>query len=418
MKFLYRSYRNRKLSRHFSTFQDKCGIFTNGKIIFPSGCQYFDVNEPATGNHLCKVVSSSQEDVASAINVAYETFVDGIWSRSDVRKRSSVLYKIADNLRQELPRLAEMEVLQTGRPLKEMKAQLARLPEWFEYFGSLIRTQEGTVPPFFGPYLNYVKRVPLGVVAQLTPWNHPMLIAIKKLAPALATGNSVVIKPSELAPVTVTHLAQLIVDSGVPSGAIHVLPGLGSQVGQYITQNSLIRKVDLTGGTPTGRVVGAAAGANLASVVSELGGKAPMVVFEDAPDVEEVVNGVAFATFIASGQTCVMGARLLVHESIYSAVVSQLVSKVRGFKLGDPTSLETQMGPVISMSARDRIHSMVMTAKDQGGKILCGGEEGLENLQQTLEIPFRKGSFYPPTIIETVIFFLFSVANFLFCCQI
>lgn len=176
----------------------------------------------------------------------------GIWSKSDVRDRSKVLFKIADNLRQQIPRLAEMEVQQTGRPVKEMKAQLGRLPEWFEYFGSLIRVHEGSVPPFFGPYVNYVKRVPLGVVTQLTPWNHPMLIAIKKIAPALAAGNSILLKPSELAPVSVLELASLIHDSGVPSGVLNVLPGFGPETGHAMCVHPFVRKVDLTGGTNTG----------------------------------------------------------------------------------------------------------------------------------------------------------------------
>lgn len=316
--------------------KDTYGLFINGKEVFPPSCTYFDVENPATGETVLRAVQASAGDVNTAIHSAQDAYLSGVWSRADVRDRSKVLYKMADNLRSNIPRLAELEVAQTGRAVREMKAQLARLPEWFEYFGSLIRTQEGTCPPFLGNYLNYVKKVPLGVCGLLTPWNHPMLIAVKKIAPALAAGNSIVVKPSELAPASVVELAKLCSESGVPDGVMHVLTGQGSLTGQAICNHAHIRKVDLTGGTNTGRVVGAAAGRNLASVVSELGGKAPIIVFADS-DIEQAVNGAAFATFVASGQTCIMGARLVVHESVYDKFMSALVAKAKAIRLGDPT---------------------------------------------------------------------------------
>jgi hypothetical protein len=169
-----------------------------------------------------------------------------------------------------------------------MYAQLGRLPEWLEYFGSLIRVAEGTVPPFKGPYLNYVKRVPVGVVGQITPWNHPMLIAIKKIAPALAAGNSIVVKPSELAPCTLLEFAQLLKDAGIPDGVFNVVPGFGARAGKALTTHPGLGKLDLTGGTETGRAVMSAAGKNLTSCVMELGGKAPVLVFPDANLTEAV----------------------------------------------------------------------------------------------------------------------------------
>jgi len=244
------------------------------------------------------------------------------------------LTQIAGNLRASIPELALLEVAQTGRAIREMQAQLARLPEWFEYFAALIRTHEGTCPPFLGSYVNYVQRVPLGVCTQLTPWNHPMLIAVKKIAPALAAGNSIVLKPSELAPISVLKLGQLCSESGLPDGILNIIPGLGPTVGQALCKHEFVRKVDLTGGTSTGRAVGASAGRNLASVLTELGGKAPMIIFDDA-DIEQAINGAAFATFVASGQTCIMGARLIIHESIYDEFTKRLTAKVQRIKLGD-----------------------------------------------------------------------------------
>lgn len=370
------------------------GCYVNGKdVLTTSSMPSFEVENPATGAVLCKVFSADAKIVNEACEVAHQAFESGVWSRSDVRHRAKVLQRIADDLRAEIPRLAEMEVAQTGRAVREMKAQLARLPEWFEYFGALIRTHEGTVPPFLGPYLNYVKRVPLGVCAQLTPWNHPMLIAIKKIAPALATGNSIVLKPSELAPVTVLELAKLCSKSGLPDGVLNIVPGLGPGAGQALCSNPRVRKVDLTGGTNTGRAVGAAAGANLAGLVSELGGKAPMIIFEDA-NLEQAVNGAAFATFVASGQTCIMGARVLVHESIYDKFMAALTAKAARIKMGDPMDMTTQMGPVISGSSRARIMQMVEHAKFQGARVYTGA-----HVPAMLPSPFDRGYYYAPTIL-------------------
>lgn len=239
--------------RKLSAFKSQYGAYVNGNYLKPSNCDTFSVNNPATSEHITNVVITDQATVDYAIDIAQKSYESGVWSRADVRNRAKILTTIAENLRKDIPRLAEMEVEQTGRAVREMKAQLARLPEWFEYFSALIRTHEGTVPPFFGPYVNYVNRVPLGVVAQITPWNHPMLIAIKKIAPALAAGNSIVLKPSELAPVSVLELAQLCSSSGLPDGVLNILPGLGPDVGQAICRHRHVRKVDLTGGTNTGK---------------------------------------------------------------------------------------------------------------------------------------------------------------------
>lgn len=378
--------------RSFSIFKDKYGSFVNGQEVFPVNAKYFDVEAPATGNHLCSVVAADKDAVNNAIDIAHATFESGVWSRADVRDRAKVLNKIAENLRANIPRLADMEVAQTGRAVREMKAQLARLPEWFEYFAALIRTHEGTVPPFLGPYVNYVKRVPLGACGLLTPWNHPMLIAIKKIAPALASGNTIVLKPSELAPVSVLELAKLCTESGLPNGVLNIVPGLGIEAGQALCSHRHIKKVDLTGGTKTGRAVGAAAGANLSSVVSELGGKAPMIIFPDC-DLEQAVNGAAFATFVASGQTCIMGARLVIHESVYDKFIEMLSKKAKAIRMGDPTSMETQMGPVISGDSRKRISKMVSDAVASGAKVHAGA--AIPNMPA----PFDKGYFYAPTVL-------------------
>jgi acyl-CoA reductase-like NAD-dependent aldehyde dehydrogenase len=243
--------------------------------------------------------------------------------------------------------------------------------------------------------LNYVKRVPLGVVGQITPWNHPMLIAIKKIAPALAAGNSIVVKPSELAPCTLIEFAHLLKQAGLPDGVFNVVPGFGATAGKALSEAPGLGKLDLTGGTETGRIAAAAAGKNLTSVIMELGGKAPVLVFDDA-DLEQAVNGCAFAGFIAAGQTCIMGSRVIVHERVYDKFVAALVAKVSAIRCGDPSNGVTQMGPLISAAQRDKVERFVQLAKEEGAKVLCGGR------RPELPAPFNSGFYYEPTLIGDV----------------
>ncbi|RLN79670.1 hypothetical protein BBJ28_00011282 [Nothophytophthora sp. Chile5] len=392
---------SRVWSRHASTAafdRDEYGLFIDGKYVSASGAgadARLAVENPATTERLAWVANATAADVDRAVASGKRAFAEGAWSRASTADRANVLNNIAAALRKRIPEFAEKESLQTGRPIREMRAQLTRIPgksmiglgfsllvrvwlwyahlfdeEWFEYFAALTRTAEGSVPPFSGSYVNYVQRLPLGTI---TPWNHPLLIAVKKLAPALAAGNSVVVKPSELAPLTVLQLAELCHAAGLPAGVFNCVPGLGAISGHALAEHPGIKKIDFTGGTVTGRRVAAAAGGNLASTTMELGGKAPIVVFDDV-DVDEVVNGAAFACFIASGQTCVTGARLIVHESIFKELVDKLVAKVRSIRLGDPMSDSTQMGTIISEPHLVRIHGMVERAKEDGATVRCGGQ--------------------------------------------
>lgn len=380
------------LSRRWvSTSRGVRGLFIDGEYRAAMGGAQLAVENPATTETLAFVASASPADVDAAVTSAQRVFKDGEWARASAADRANVLNAVATALRLRIPEFAEQESLQTGRPIREMRAQLTRIPEWFEYFAAVARTAEGTLPPFSGSYVNYAQRLPLGTVGLITPWNHPLLIAVKKLAPALAAGNSVVVKPSELAPLTVVQLAELCHDAGLPKGVFNCVPGLGAVAGKALAEHPLIKKVDFTGGTATGRQVAATAGGNLASTTMELGGKAPIVVFDDV-DVDEVVNGAAFACFIASGQTCVTGARLIVHESIFEEVVAKLVAKVRSIRLGDPMNDRTQMGTIISEPHLLRINAMVERAKKAGATVLCGGQRA----------PDLKGYFYEPTVITNV----------------
>ena len=400
------------------------GHYIDGQTIVPK-CEGGSCNKgavpvisPATNNPVLHFIPSTEDDVDRAVKAAHDAFhardADSTaWSHpSQTSRRSAVLTAIAALLRQNTERLADIEVRQISRPKKEMRFQLSRLPEWFEYYASLIRVHEDSVKPFGPGYLNISKRVPLGVIAQITPFNHPLLITIKKLAPAIAAGNCVVVKPSELAPASIVELAKLCGEAGLPPGVFNVVLG-GKEVGERLISNDCISKVDFTGGPVVGRSIGAAAGGNLCAVTQELGGKAPMIVF-GPPGAEEcaakyseegldsyltpIVNGTAFGAFIASGQTCIAGTRIIIHESVYDAFKEKLVEKTKVFRMGDPEHIETTIGPVISAKHLHFIESCVEEGlRDSSLELLCGGKRytGFGGDEGHL----NEGNYFEPTVI-------------------
>ncbi|KAH7911552.1 aldehyde dehydrogenase domain-containing protein [Hygrophoropsis aurantiaca] len=360
----------------------------------------FVVYNPANGDLLCTVESASVDEVQDAVHHAHETFRSGIWSKASPIARSVVLSRLARALEERTADFARIESLQTGRTIREMNAQLGRLPEWLHYYASLLRTHQAYVAPTQGKLLNYVQRIPLGVVAQITPFNHPLFIAVKKIAPALAAGNSVIVKPSELAPISLLEFAQIATDAGIPQGVLTILPGLGPTTGKALVSNPLVRKVDLTAGTSTGRALGAIVGSNLAAFTAELGGKAPIVIFDDA-DLKSAVNGATFSALIASGQTCVSGTRLIIQENIYDRFMTAIAEKFKSVtrRMGDPANPQSSMGSVISPRHLERIINMVNSRN--GGNILVGGGRMLG--KSTLDgFDFSRGSFFAPTIIADV----------------
>jgi phenylacetaldehyde dehydrogenase len=357
----------------------KIDLFINGQSSPASTGRYFPVINPATKEVVAEVSEGDERDVERAVQTALHAFHHSDWAHNK-EYRYQVLNRLAASLREALPELVELESMMTGRPIREMKAQLARLPEWYEYYASVLKTLEDSVPPFGGQYVNYTKRIPLGVVGLVTPWNHPLLILTKKLAPALAAGNAVVVKPSENTPVTTFFLAEIAKEAGVPDGILNIVQGYGAVAGKALCAHPLLEKIDLTGGTETGRHVAAAAGFNLAKVSAELGGKASMLVMPDA-DLDEVVNGATFAAFIAAGQTCVQGARILVHESLYDRFVEKFIAKTSGLMIGDPKKQETDIGPVVSEKQYTRILDYIRIGQEEGATLAYGGdlpkEEGL-----------------------------------------
>lgn len=371
----------------------KIDLFINGQAIPAENSTYFPVINPATKEVVAEVAEGNLNDVNKAVEAALNAFKNTNWAK-DKDYRFRVLNKLAELMRDALPELVELESMMTGRAIREMKAQLARLPEWYEYFASVLKTLEDSAPPFGGSYVNYTKRIPLGVVGIVTPWNHPLLILTKKLAPALAAGNAVVIKPSENTPVTTYFLAEIAKEAGVPDGIINVVQGFGPVAGKALTTHPSLEKIDLTGGTETGRHVAAAAGSNLAKVAAELGGKASVLILPDA-DMQEAVNGATFAAFIATGQTCVQGSRILVHESMYDQFIEQFVEKTKTLIIGDPKNHQTDIGPVISKKQYERILEYIKIGKEEGATLAYGGETPQQE-------ELNSGYFITPTIFTDV----------------
>lgn len=368
------------------------GLFIDGSYRPASSGRTFAVENPHDGSIVAEVAEGDAADIEQAVAAAERSFP--VWSALTGAERGDIMQRAADIMKRRLPDLVSTEIEQIGRPRREMAAQLARLPEWFSYFGAVARTHEDTVPPFAGSYLNYTRRVPLGVVAHVTPWNHPLLILTKKVAPSLAAGNTMVVKPSELAPITPMLLGEILKEAGVPDGVYNVVPGFGATAGLALSSHPRIRKLDLTGGTETGKAVAAIAGRNLVKVAAELGGKAAVIVFPDTA-VPSAVAATLFASFIASGQTCVQGSRLLVHRSIHDEVVAELVRRAGNIRLGDPQLAETQMGPLVSQKQRDLVESYVRIGVEEGAHLAFGGARPQGDA-------FAKGYYLQPTIFTHV----------------
>ncbi|KAJ4381951.1 hypothetical protein N0V85_008629 [Neurospora sp. IMI 360204] len=358
------------------------------------------VENPATGEIIAHCHSASQEDVVSAVELAHATYKSGVWSRAPRHVRAEVLERAASLFETHLAALIEIEVEQTGRAVREMNAQVPSLVKWFRYYAALLRTEERSVLPTVGKLHNFLDRRPLGVVVQITPFNHPLLIAVKKLAPALAAGNSVLLKPSELTPITSLMLGKIMKEAGLPDGVLSVLPGYGATTGKALVEHPLVKKVDVTGGTAAGRAIGEIVGRNLAKYTAELGGKAPLVVFKDA-GLDAAVNGIAFGAFIASGQTCVAATRIIVHESIYDEVLQRLTARATSIerRMGSPKNPECMMGPLISERQLKNVEELVDEAYLYHERVIQVGGKKLEGQGELDDTDFSKGYYFPPTIL-------------------
>jgi len=370
------------------------GNFVDGREIEAGHGEMLDVHNPATGDVIARIPNSSAEDVDRAMKSARAAFEGRAWGGMDVRARARLVNRLADAFEANLEPLYRLETLNNGRPLNETRAQLSRLPDFFRYFAGLALARRDAVIPVEGSYLNYTLRTPIGIVANCTPFNHPLMIMCKSLAAVLASGCVTVVKPSEYTPLTTLKLAQIFTAAGLPPGVFNVVLGLGQTTGRMLAEHGDINKLVLTGGTEAGRIAGSAAAKVFAHQTMELGGKTPVMVFDDF-DVDQAVNYAAFGAFIGAGQTCVCASRHIVQAGVYDAFVEKLKAKTQNIRIGDPSDPLTQLGPVISARQRDRVLAYCQFGHEDGARLVTGGAAA--------KVPgHENGYFVQPTVFADV----------------
>jgi acyl-CoA reductase-like NAD-dependent aldehyde dehydrogenase len=380
---------------HAHLHRDEVAVESRGMLIAgrwaheSASGERFDDRDPATGEVLASLPDATAVDVDAAARAARAAF--GSWSAMPAAERGTLLMRLADRIESEDERFSRLESADNGRPRRETLAQARIISRWFRYFGGMADKVQGETIPVDGPYLNYTRRVPVGVCAAITPWNHPALIATKKLAPALACGNTVVVKPSELAPLSVLELGRLALEVGLPPGVLNIITGQRT-AGEALTTHPEIDRIDLTGSTPTGVAIAKASADTMKRLGFELGGKAANLVFEDA-DLERTVDGTVFSGFIAQGQSCVAGSRVLVHRSIADRFTRAMVQRVADIRAGDPLDLRTQIGPLITPAAAARVRRYVEDAVGEGASVLAGAQ--VPELHDGL----APDGFYAPTLL-------------------
>ena len=347
--------------------------FVDGRRLAPLSGEYFETVNPYTGKAWAEVARCGAEEAALAVTAAARAFDSGPWSRMTPTQRGALLRRLGDLLAGHAEELAAIEVRDNGKLISEMGGQCAYIPEWYYYFGGLADKMEGAVIPIDKPdVFNFTVHEPLGVVVAITPWNSPLLLLSFKLAPALAAGNTVVIKPSEFTSASTLRFAELVAQAGFPPGVVNVVTGYGNEVGAALVEHSQVAAVAFTGGSDSGARVYAAAARHLKRCTLELGGKSPNIVFDDA-DLEGAVKGAISGIFAATGQTCIAGSRLLVQDGIYDAFVSRLVEFARGARMGDPMDRATQVGPVTTPPQYAKVLEYIDIAKREGAEVLLGG---------------------------------------------
>lgn len=347
---------------------------------------------PATGEVVAELNAASLADVEQAIQGADHAFRTSGWARRKPHERAAVLHRVAELIRAKSEALAQRQRLDNGKPISETRALVASAAATFQFFAAALETLEEQITPQRGDCLTMSVYEPMGVVAAITPWNSPIASEAQKMAPALAAGNAVIVKPAEVTPLMALELAAICEEAGVPRGLISVLPGKGSVIGDAITKHPLVRRVSFTGGTTTGKHIAHIAADKMMPVSLELGGKSPTMVFDDA-DLDHAVNGVLYGIFSSSGESCIAGSRLFVARSQYEAFIDRLAAGAAKLRVGNPADERTQMGPLITDRHRDGIESYVAAGVAEGGQLRTGGMRpdvpGLPN-----------GYFYTPTIIE------------------
>jgi betaine-aldehyde dehydrogenase len=366
-------------------------IFLGGEWRKGRGNPYASIY-PADQTVNTEISTANADDAREAVEIADRAWRKADWAGLKPHQRAAVLHRIAGLIEARHEALAHLQRRDNGKPVSETRALVTSAANTFRYFASCLETLEEELTPSRGDYLTMSVHEPLGVVAAITPWNSPIASDAQKLAPALAAGNAVVLKPAEVTPLASLALARICEEAGVPKGVVSVLPGKGSVIGDALVRHPLVKKVAFTGGTEVGRGIARLAAEKLMPVSLELGGKSPTIVYADA-DLDHAVNGVLYGIFSSSGESCIAGSRLFVERKVYGEFMARLVDGARKLRVGDPARENTQMGPLITGQHRDSIERFVALGLEEGGTLLCGGERPTGDGRE-------KGFFYLPTIIE------------------
>ena len=363
--------------------------FINGK--FESASETFESIDPASGETWALMPKANESDVDRAVTAAHIAFTSGAWPTLNASARGKLLYKLADLMAANADALAELETRDTGKIRRETRAVIMYISEYYRYFAGLADKLQGAHFDVDKPDMEtYTRREPIGVVAAIVPWNSQMFLSAVKLAPALAAGCTVVLKASEDGPAPLLHFAKLIDEAGFPPGVVNIITGMGDSCGKALTSHPLIDRIAFTGGPTTARRIVENSANNLAAVSLELGGKSPVLVFEDA-DLESAANAIVSGIFAATGQSCVAGSRLLVHENVHAELLEILIAKAKRIKIGDPQDLETEMGPLATQRQLTHVQDVVDRSVAAGAKLLTGGKIPAE---------FTNGFYYEPTILD------------------
>jgi acyl-CoA reductase-like NAD-dependent aldehyde dehydrogenase len=367
-------------------------LFIGGEFVDAADGATMDVVDPHDGSVLAAVAEAKEEDVDRAVRAARRAAP--WWRRMPAADRGRLLLKLADAIEADLNGLALLETRDTGHPVRDTRGlDVPRTAATFRYFGGMADKHQGTVVPVEAGFLDYVVPEPLGVVGQIVPWNFPVMFTSWKMAPALAAGNTVVLKPAEITPLSALRIAELIAEVGFPEGVVNIVPGYGHTAGQRIVDHPDIAKVSFTGSTAVGRAVAESAAKNLKQVHLELGGKGANIVFEDA-DLAKAVGGTAFGIFHNQGQACIAASRLILHEAIAEPFLQRLVTLAESIRIGDPKEPATEMGPLTSPSHRDRVAAYLELAVAEGGEVLTGGGPPDDPA-------LADGCYVQPTIVRT-----------------
>jgi aldehyde dehydrogenase (NAD+) len=367
--------------------------FINGQYVAPVEGAYFESTNPATLETLYSAARGTAADVDAAVQAADQAFHDPRWRDLSPTKRGHLLRRLGDLVAEHAEELARMESQDNGKLLREMRGQLAGLPEYLYYYAGLADKVQGSqIPTNSVQMLNYTQREALGVVGAITPWNSPLTLTTSKLSPALAAGNTLVIKPSEYTSRTVLRLAELATEAGFPDGVINVVTGYGVEAGAPLVDHTGIAKISFTGSTATGSTIAASAASRFIGCTLELGGKSPNIVFEDA-DVSNAAMGVIAGIFAAAGQTCIAGSRVFAHRSVYEELLEKVADRARSIVIGDPMLETTELGPLAFAAQQEKVNSYVELGVSEGATVLTGGG------RPEVELP---GYFYSPTVLTGV----------------